>query len=144
MKSVFEKKVALVEEEENIDLSKLPKDVFNNEKLTLVWKQYIQYLLKRGEKSIASIVNAGIPRENQQNIIVELPSTLMEEKLKQQRHLLLGFIRKQLNNFSLDLKIVVNEKIAKRFAYTPQEKFRKLLELNPDMGLLRNTLDLEL
>jgi len=144
MKSVFEKKVEVVDEEENIDLSKLPKDIFNTEKLTVVWKQYIQLLLKRGEKSIASIVNAGVPREKQQNIIVELPNTLMEEQLKRHRHLLLGFIRKELNNFSLDLKIEVNEKVAKRFAYTPQEKFKKLLEINDHMALLRNTFDLEL
>jgi len=145
MKSVFEKKVEEIdEEEENIDLSTLPKDFFDTEKLTIVWKQYIQLLLKQGEKSIASIVNAGVPREVNQSIIVELPNTLMEEQIMRHRHLLLGFIRKQLNNFSLDLKIVVNEKVARRFAYTPQEKFKKLLELNDHMALLRNTFDLEL
>ena len=144
IKSVFEKKVDLVEEEEHVDLSKLPKDVFDTEKLTIVWKKYIQLLLKRGEKRIASIVNAGVPREQQQNIIVELPNTLMEGILMGHRHLLLGFIRKEVNNFSLDLKIEVNEKVAKRFAYTPQEKFKKLLEMNDDMALLRKTFDLEL
>ncbi|MBL4746680.1 MAG: DNA polymerase III subunit gamma/tau [Flavobacteriaceae bacterium] len=145
LKSVFEKKAAIIEDdEENIDLSKLPKDVFNGEKLALVWKQYIHLLLKRGEKSIASIVNAGVPREHQQNIIVELPNTLMEQQMQRHRHLLLGFIRKQLNNFSLDLSIEVNETVAKRFAYTPQEKFKKLLEINDHMALLRNTFDLEL
>ncbi len=144
MKSVFAKKVEVVDEEENIDLSKLPKDVFDTEKLALVWKQYIQLLLKRGEKSIASIINAGVPRENNQHIIVELPNTLMESQLMRHRHILLGFIRKALNNFSLDLRIEVNETVAKRFAYTPQEKFKKLLEMNPEMGLLRNTFDLEL
>ena len=145
IKSVFEKKVAISEEEEeNIDLSKLPKDVFTTEKLTIVWRKYIQVLLKKGEKSIASIVNAGIPKEVQQNIIVELPTTLMEQQIMRHRHILLGFIRKELNNFSLDLKIEVNEKVARRFAYTPQDKFKKLLEINDHMALLRHTFDLEL
>ena len=145
IKSVFEQKVEITgEDEENIDVSKLPKDVFNTEKLTLVWKQYIHFLLNRGEKSIASIVNAGVPRENQQNIIVELPNTLMEQQMQRHRPLLLGFIRKKLNNFSLDLSIEVNETVAKRFAYTPQEKFQKLLEMNGQMALLRSTFDLEL
>ena len=145
MKSVFEKKVVITEEEEeNIDLSKLPKDVFTTEKLTIVWRKYIQHLLKNGEKSIASIVNAGIPKEVQQHIIVELPNTLMEQQMMRHRHLLLGFIRKELNNFSLDLKIEVNEKVARRFAYTPQDKFKKLLEINDHMALLRHTFDLDL
>ena len=54
------------------------------------------------------------------------------------------FLRKQLNNYSIELKITVNDEIAKKFAYTPEEKYQKLREINPAIDLLRKEFDLDL
>ena len=57
---------------------------------------------------------------------------------------LMGFLRKSLNNYAINLDITVNEEIQKRYAYTPREKYDKLLEINPLMDTLRTEFDLEI
>jgi DNA polymerase-3 subunit gamma/tau len=47
-------------------------------------------------------------------------------------------------NFDLHLDIKVNEEIAKKYAFTPQEKYEKLKEKNPNIELLRKTFGLDI
>jgi len=57
---------------------------------------------------------------------------------------LLQFLRKELKNYDIYLDIKVNEDMQKKFAYTPDEKYEKLKEKNPNIELLRKTFDLDL
>ena len=68
----------------------------------------------------------------------------MKEQLKQEKIKVLKYIRKTLNNYSIQLKIIVNEKEEKKFAYTPVEKYNKLIEKNPLLRELKDTFQLEL
>jgi DNA polymerase-3 subunit gamma/tau len=68
-----------------------------------------------------------------------MASQLEREKLNLNKHL-----REVLNNFGITIKIVVNEVVAKNFAYTPQEKYEKLLELNPSLAKLKHAFKLDL
>ena len=54
------------------------------------------------------------------------------------------YLKGKLNNHFIDLKITVNEERAKKFAFTPEEKYEKLREKNPAIDLLRKTFDLDL
>ena len=56
----------------------------------------------------------------------------------------LKFLREKTNNFSLQLDILLNETIQKKFAYTPLEKYTKLLEKNEDIALLKSTFNLDM
>ncbi len=38
------------------------------------------------------------------------------------------------------ISIIVNETVTKKFAYTPQEKYDKLLEKNPFFGKIKRSL----
>ena len=73
-----------------------------------------------------------------------LPNKLMEDQLKQAKPKLIKFIRESLNNYGITLNIVVNETIEKKFAYTPQEKYNKLLEKNAFLKDLKDTFQLDL
>ena len=53
-------------------------------------------------------------------------------------------LRKSLNNYCLNLRITVNEEVARQYAFTPEEKYEKLKEKNPAIDLLRQTFDLDL
>jgi len=57
---------------------------------------------------------------------------------------LLKFLREALNNFSITITVIVNETIEKKFAYTPQEKYNKLLEKNSSLKSLKDTFQLDL
>jgi DNA polymerase-3 subunit gamma/tau len=57
---------------------------------------------------------------------------------------LLKYFRQKLNNYSIDFQITVNEEEEKRYAYTPQEKYNKLLEKNKELAKLKSTFKLDL
>ena len=71
---------------------------------------------------------------------------LLENKIEveRQQHELLQYLRKAVNNFSITLKITVNETLEKKYAYTPKDKYEKLVEKNKNIELLRKTFDLDL
>jgi hypothetical protein len=58
----------------------------------------------------------------------------------------LGFLRKELKNYSLKLsfEIVTNENSKERKYYTVTEKFKRMVELNPNITLFKEKLDMEI
>ena len=122
-----------------------PKDNFTKKDLQKAWNQYQQQLIKKGEKSMASILAADLPTLGEDfKIQFSLPNKLMEDQLKTGKPKLVKFLRETLNNFGLHLEVIVNETIEKKFAYTPQEKYNKLKEKNPFMEKLKDIFELDL
>ncbi len=128
-----------------IDEDDLPKESFTKEDLLKHWESYIQKLDKAGKKIMASNLSSDKPKiVDQTQIFIELPNGTMKKEIEREQFQLLKFLRKELNNYSIELKISVNEEIAKKFAYTPEEKYQKLREINPAIDLLRKEFDLDL
>ena len=128
-----------------INYDDYPRKPFTENELQTAWKDFQKFLIKKGEKSIASILATDIPTL-QENFHIQfiLPNKLMEDQLKQVKPKLIKFIRESLNNYGISLNIVVNETIEKKFAYTPQEKYNKLLEKNAFLKDLKDTFQLDL
>ena len=135
-------KKSIVETIENKD--DLPKDVFTPSKFLELWDAYIAKLNKNGEKIIASILNADRPTILEETVTMTFPNSMMEAEFNKVKPKLLRFLREQLNNYSIDFKIHVNEANEKKFAYTPQEKYNKMLEKNKALAKLKNTFKLDL
>ncbi len=128
-----------------INYDDYPRKSFTESELQTAWKDFQKFLIKKGEKSIASILATDIPTL-QENFHIQfiLPNKLMEDQLKQVKPKLIKFIRESLNNYGISLNIVVNETIEKKFAYTAQEKYNKLLEKNAFLKDLKDTFQLDL
>ncbi|OSY89511.1 DNA polymerase III subunit gamma/tau [Tenacibaculum holothuriorum] len=144
LKSVHEKQVEKeVDLEENYDNH--PRTPFNQEQLDNIWKKYYFKLYDGGERSVASILTAGQPKlSNNFEILFTLPSKLMASQLQKAQPKLLRYLREHLNNYGISIKVSINEKIEKKFAYTNHEKFEKLKEKNPLLQKLKNTFGLDL
>ncbi|MGB5228512.1 DNA polymerase III subunit gamma/tau [Eudoraea sp.] len=128
-----------------IDEDELPKESFAKEELLKHWDSYIKKLEDAGKKIMASNLSSDQPKiVNESEIWIELPNGTMKKEIEREQYHLLKFLRKQLNNYSIELKITVNDEIAKKFAYTPEEKYQKLREINPAIDLLRKEFDLDL
>ena len=67
----------------------------------------------------------------------------MKKEIEREQGPLLAYLKDKLQNYSIELEIHVNEEIAKKFAFTPQEKYEKLREKNPAIDLLRKEFDLD-
>ncbi|AUC84593.1 DNA polymerase III subunit gamma/tau [Polaribacter sp. ALD11] len=129
--------------EENFDNH--AKDVFTEQRLQELWKEYVSILLTKGERSMASIVGTDIPTLNENfKISFTVPNKLMEDQFRKGRPKLLNFLREKLNNYGIAIAVNLNEAIEKKFAYTPQEKYNKLKEKNPLLEKLRQTFELDM
>ncbi|MDB4242261.1 DNA polymerase III subunit gamma/tau [Polaribacter sp.] len=144
LKSVHEKKVvqkSVVEE----NFEDHPKEAFNEAKLQKLWKEYVDLLNKKGERSMASIVATDLPKLGDGfKINFTVPNKLMQDQFKRGRPKLLQFLRERLNNYGITIDAILNETVEKKFAYTPLEKFNKLKEKNPLLLKLRQAFELDL
>ncbi len=129
----------------NINYDEHPKDPFTEKELQKAWVAYQQILIKKGEKSIASILSTDTPTLHKNfNVEFILPNKLMEEQIKLGKPKLLKYLRESLNNFKVDINLIVNEIIEKKFAYTPEEKYNKLKEKNPLLKKLKDSFQLDI
>ncbi|MCD6544432.1 MAG: hypothetical protein J7K34_07970 [Flavobacteriaceae bacterium] len=135
----FKKKQAVVP-----NLDDLPKDPFTEETFLKIWNSYIHDLHQNGEKIFASLLKTDTPKIKNNTIFVTYPNKMMKAELLKVKPKVLRYIRQKLNNFSIDFDITVNEETAKKFAYTPQEKYELLKEKNEALALLKKTFNLEL
>ena len=122
-----------------------PKDAFTEKKLQELWKSYVELLNKKGERSIASIIGTDIPTLGANfQISFTVPNKLMQDQFKKGRPKLMNFLREKLNNYGIAIVVLLNEAVEKKFAYTPDEKYKKLKEKNPLLEKLRQAFELDL
>ncbi len=135
----------LNKKEHVIDESKLPKDAFSEEKLQNLWTKFVNIIDAKGQKILASNLNADAPKLKEGNTIwIELPNDTMKKEIEREQYELMEFLKKELNNYFLELQIKVNETTETKFAFTPEEKYEKLRQKNPVIDLLRKEFDMDL
>nr|WP_041633278.1 DNA polymerase III subunit gamma/tau [Maribacter sp. HTCC2170] len=128
-----------------IDENDLPKEALTEEDMQKHWFDFVKKIDNNGQKLLASILNTDTPKlMNESTIWIELPNDTMKKELEREKFHLMEHLRTKLNNHFIKLKITVNEEVAKKFAFTPEEKYQKLREKNPAIDVLRKTFDLDL
>jgi len=127
-----------------IDEKNLPKEVFNQEQLTEVWNTFITKIEAEGKMNLAAILSIGKPKLKDTTIHLTFPNSTNKVEVERQSFDLLQFLRSTLKNYDISLAIEVNEEMQKKFAYTPEEKYDKLKEKNPNIELLRKIFDLDI
>jgi len=127
-----------------IDEKDLPKDAFEEKEMQQHWDDFVHQLEKQGRKILASNLQSDVPKlKNENTIWIELPNGTMKKEIEREQSLMLDYLKQKLNNYSISLYITVNEEVAKKFAFTPEEKYEKLREKNPNLDLLRQEFDLD-
>lgn len=128
----------------NIAEEDLPNDAFEEKDMQEHWDDFVHQLEKQGRKILASNLQTDVPKlKNENTIWIELPNDTMKKEIEREQSLMLDYLKQKLNNYSISLYITVNEEVAKKFAFTPEEKYEKLKEKNPNIELLRKEFDLD-
>lgn len=128
-----------------IDESELPKEAFTEEDMQKHWNDFVKKIDEDGRKLLASSLSTDVPKlRSGTTIWIELPNDTMKKEVEREKFQLMEYLRTNLNNQFITLKITVNEEVAKNFAFTPEEKYQKLREKNPVIDVLRKTFDLDL
>ncbi len=122
----------------------LPTEEFSEEEMIEAWNKYAKKVEKQGKYNLLSHLTMGIPKLKDQTILLEFPNNTIKVEVERAKYDLLSFLKETLQNFDIDLEILVNETVDKKYAYTPIEKYEKLKEKNPMIDLLRKEFDLDL
>ena len=145
LKSIREKKEHLIRQMDVvIDEDDLPKEPVTQLALTEAWKAYTDKMDQKGEKIMASILQMAAPKLEETIIYLTYSNNTNKIELERAEFPLMAFLKKRLLNYDLKLNITVNEEIAKKYAFTPKEKYEKLKEKNPNIEILRQTFGLDI
>ena len=131
--------------DDTLDESQLPKEAFTEEVMQQHWADFVQKLDDEGRKILASNLHADVPKlRNETTIWIEMPNASMKKEIEREQYDLMEYLKSKLKNYFITLQITVNEATAKKFAFTPEEKYQKLREKNSAIDLLRREFDLDL
>tara|TARA_Y100000815_G_scaffold275185_1_gene311982 strand:+ start:188 stop:862 length:675 start_codon:yes stop_codon:yes gene_type:complete len=145
LKSIREKKEHQIRQMDVvIDEDDLPKEPVTQEALLKAWKAYTAKMDKKGEKIMASILQMDTPKLKGTTIHLTYSNNTNKIELERAQFPLMAYLKKTLLNYDLELDIKVNEEIAKKYAFTPREKYEKLKEKNPNIELLKKTFGLDI
>ena len=146
LKSIQQKKAHQIKQMEvEVKEEDLPSDSFTEEQLLEFWNAFVEKLEDNGKYNLAAILKIDTPKLKDKHIIqLEFPNSTNKIEVERQQFDLLQFLRKSLNNFEIRLEISVNETMEKKYAYTAEDKFAKLLEKNQALETLKQTFNLDL
>lgn len=127
-----------------INQEDLPNKKFKEADMQSHWNDFVQHLEDKGRKILASNLQTDVPKlKDEHTIWIELPNSTMKKEVEREQSLMMDYLKHKLNNHSISLYITVNEEVAKKFAFTPEEKYEKLREKNPAIDMLRQEFDLD-
>jgi len=131
-------------DEEEVDLDSLPKDSFSEEHMQTIWNTRVNLLFGEKPGILSSLTKHPPILREDHTIELKLDGKHQLEQLQENRGVLIEAIRKDLNNFSIQLETPVEEIITVKKAYTPKEIYQSLVDQNPELENLRKTFDLDL
>ena len=146
LKSIQKKKEHQIKQMDvQIKEEDLPSDAFSEDQMLEFWNAYVDKLEKNGKYNLAAILKIDTPKLTDNFVIqLEFPNSTNKIEVERQQFELLQFLRKSLNNFEIALDISVNEIMEKKYAYTEEDKYKKLKEKNPALETLKQTFNLDL
>ena len=122
----------------------LPTDDFTQQQMITHWNAYTEIVKGQGKYNFLSHLTMNEPKLKDGMIHLEFPNQTIKIEVERDKFELLTYMRKELQNYNVDLVIDVNELQVKRYAYTDKEKYEKLVEKNPNLEALRNAFELDI
>ncbi|WP_290840086.1 DNA polymerase III subunit gamma/tau [Flavobacterium sp.] len=121
----------------------LPTEAFTENDMLLQWNKFAQRLSDKGQKIMESLLLINDPKLEGTTIIHELPNEGSKIDFESGKHDLVGYLRGKLHNHDIEIKIIVNESMESKKAFTPQDRYNRLNQINPNLDTLRRTFDLD-
>jgi DNA polymerase-3 subunit gamma/tau len=119
-------------------------DPFTQEDAIKHWNDYIEILETKGKKLFCSYMRLSKPILMGTNILLEFPNEGSKEDFENTNSDLISYLKTNLRNYNIKIKITVIETYKPKVIYTNDEKYKHFLELNPTIELFRQTFELDL
>ena len=119
---------------------------FTKEDLKASWKNYATKIGLEGKHNLSSILKEKTPTICDDFVLeLVLNNKVQEEVFNEEKLNILGFLKKSLINNSIQLNIKIKELEKQEIkAYTPEEKFKEMVEKNPSLLKMKDQFGLEL
>ena len=121
----------------------LASEPFTETEMLEQWLKYAQRMEDKGYRIVASLLTINDPILEGTTIIHELPNESSKIDFEKEKPELLGYLRGKLHNHDISINVKVNETLVLKRSYTSQDKYNRLVELNPNLELMRNLFGLE-
>lgn len=122
----------------------LPSEPFTETEMLEQWLKHAQRLEDKGHRISASLLTINDPKlEGTTTIVHELPNESSKIDFEKEKPNLLGYLRGKLHNHDITIEVKVNEALVVKRAFTNQDKYNRLLEINPNLELLKKIFDLD-
>lgn len=118
---------------------------FSEASLIDAWKKFAEKARITGKESLFSVLsmrNPQIKSGNQIEFYIE--NTVMESVFLQEKGHLMEFLSGELNNFFLEVNLIVKKDLVQKNPYTNREKFMKMAEKNAFLVKMKKQFDLGL
>jgi|694.fasta_scaffold10308_7 DNA polymerase-3 subunit gamma/tau len=137
------KEMAEAQKSEAKEVIHLPSEPFTETEMLEQWLKYAQRLEDKGYRIVASLLTINDPILEGTKITHELPNESSKIDFEKEKPELLGYLRGKLHNHDITIQVDVNEQLVLKKAYTNQDKYNRLLEINPNLELLRKMFELD-
>ena len=121
-----------------------PTQAFTETEMLDFWFKYAQRLTDKGLMIMSSLLRISDPKLDGFKIIYELPNEGSKIDFEKEKGELLGYLRGHLHNHDITIEVIVNESVKSKVAFTAQDKFNRLNEINPNLEELRRLFDLDI
>jgi DNA polymerase-3 subunit gamma/tau len=118
-------------------ITEIKKEPFSQEELADKWRRFA-YSIKNKDLDLYSTLSANDPvLKDNFRIELSIYNTAQKADIDIRKPELLGYLRKQLNNTILDLHLVIDKSHVPKGIFTEKDKYKKLVEKNPEVDKLR-------
>jgi DNA polymerase-3 subunit gamma/tau len=124
--------------------SEQPKQSFSQQQLEAAWDKYANELKSRRANLAASLLSKRPVLNGDTLIEFSISNKALEEAINEDKMNFLGFLRKELNNYSVQLNLIMVEVDEKANLYTATDRYKRLAEKNPAINKFRQAFDLDI
>lgn len=122
----------------------LPTEPFSETEMLEQWYKFAQKLVDNKRILMATNMQISEPVLNGATIVLELPNESVKEEFNASKNELLGYLRGHLHNHDITIEVIVNQSVENKFAFTAQDKYNRLNQINPTLEVLKKTFDLDI
>ena len=135
-----------IQEKELIDKDEDKRNnSFEDFELKIKWKDFANDLSRQNKENLASILQINEPNlGNDFKITYDVPSNSSKNELREIKGDLLIYLKNIFKNDLIEIDFLVNKSNSKEYFSTPEERFKKLSDLNPNLIKLKKDLKLDL